>query len=88
LELILEPHAPELQPPDFIKAITVGRRFRATVEEDLISVALEWARDMKGRGFAEEFTISPLSLEDVYVRMIGRADALNGDMEPIPTSRN
>ena len=46
-----------------------------------MSLALEWARDMKDLGFAEEFSISPTSLEDVYVQMIGRPDAL-GEDEP------
>ena len=81
LELVLEPHSEVPEVPDFINPITVGRRLRAAVSNETMSLALEWARDMKELGFAEEFSISPTSLEDVYVQMIGRPDAL-GEDEP------
>lgn len=81
LELVLEPHSEVPEVPDFINAVTVGRRLRAAVSNETMSLALEWARDMKDLGFAEEFSISPTSLEDVYVQMIGRPDAL-GEDEP------
>ena len=81
LELVLEPHSQVPEIPDFINAVTIGRRLRAAVSNETMTLALGWARDMKERGLAEEFSISPISLEDVYVQMIGRPDAL-GEDEP------
>ena len=56
-----------------------GFGLRAAVNNETMTLALEWARDTKELGFAEEFSISPTSLEDVYVQMIGRPDALGAD---------
>ena len=81
LELVLEPHSEVPEIPDFINVIAVGRRLRAAVSNENMTLALEWARAMKERGLAEEFSISPISLEDVYVQMVGRPDAL-GEDEP------
>ena len=78
---MLEPHSEVPEAPDFINPITVGRRLRAAVSNETMTLALEWARDMKERGVAEEFSISPISLEDTYVQMISRPDAL-GEEEP------
>lgn len=80
LEIMLEPNATVTDIPEFIRVIKVGRRLRAIVDNSVVSDAVEWARMIQQQGIAEEFSVSPTSLEDVYVRMIGRPDVL-GDVE-------
>lgn len=77
IEVFLMPdaHVSDLPPHD--NAIRIGRRLRAIVEQDEVESYIEWARKLKSKGIAEEFSVSPTSLEDVYVKMIGRADILN-----------
>ena len=45
--------------------------------------ALRWADDLRRAGTVEEYGLAPANLEDVYVELVGRADALrepaNGD---------
>lgn len=56
----------------------VGRRLKASVETGSVTKAIEWARALQQKKIAEEFSIAPMSLEDVYVSMIGRSDAIEG----------
>ncbi len=77
LELTLEPGTEPPEAPDFIPhAVSSNRRFIARVEEKNLARAIEWARELRGQGVVEEFSVGPATLEDVYLRMIGRLDAL------------
>jgi ABC-2 type transport system ATP-binding protein len=77
LEIMLEPGARVPDAPPNIELTTVGRRLRAVVDNRSVTAAVEWARTLQAQDLVEEFSLSPVSLEDVYVRMIGRPDALN-----------
>lgn len=77
LELILEPDTEPPQTPDFlIQSLTSNRRMIGKVGKDHITTAIEWARNLKEEGVVEEFSLGPTTLEDAYIRMVGRLDAL------------
>ena len=77
LELILEPGMEAPVPPGFLPhTVTSNRRLIARVDGDSVPRAIEWARSLRERGVAEEFLLGPTTLEDVYVRMVGRLDAV------------
>ncbi|HUV44662.1 MAG TPA: ABC transporter ATP-binding protein [Dehalococcoidales bacterium] len=77
LELILEPDAEPPQPADFlIQSLISNRRMITRVGKDNITTAIEWARNLKEEGIVEEFSLGPTTLEDTYVRMVGRLDTL------------
>jgi ABC-2 type transport system ATP-binding protein len=71
---------PGIQPPplpDFLPhSFTANRRLVIRVEDVNIPRAIEWARGLREKGTAEEFSLEPTTLEDVYVRTVGHADAL------------
>jgi ABC-2 type transport system ATP-binding protein len=77
LELLLEPGTTLPLLPSFLShTVNGGRRMIGRVSaEDVTQVAL-WANRMKADQLIEEYTLGPASLEDVYIRKIGRADAL------------
>jgi ABC-2 type transport system ATP-binding protein len=82
LELVMEPMAEKPEPPAFLsKTVDLGSRLVSSVAEEDIARAIAWARQMKEDGTAEEFSLAPATLEDAYIRMIGRADAVDGDGE-------
>ena len=77
LELIIEPDTEPPKPPDFlIQSLISNRRMITKVGKDNIIPAIEWARNLKEEGIVEEFSLGPTTLEDAYVRMVGRSDAL------------
>jgi ABC-2 type transport system ATP-binding protein len=77
LELVLEPGAQTPDHPDYIShAVTSSRRMIAKVQEKNIVMAIDWAQSLKEKGIAEEFLLGPTTLEDTYVRMVGRLDIL------------
>jgi ABC-2 type transport system ATP-binding protein len=76
LEVILVPDARTISPANCTKTIRVGRRLRAIVDQNKIEDSIKWAKNLKADGVAEEFSVSPTSLEDVYLKMIGRPDVL------------
>ena len=77
LELILEPHAELPVEPFFLsQPVIVGQRWIGRVEAALVDRAVEWAQRMQKLEMVEEFSIGPATLEDAYVRLVGRSDAL------------
>jgi hypothetical protein len=36
---------------------------------------VEWARNLKDNGIAEEYSVGPASLEDVYLKVVGHGEA-------------
>jgi ABC-2 type transport system ATP-binding protein len=77
LELVLEPDAQPLDLPDYIcNPVTSNRRVIARVHEKNITTAIDWAQSLKEKGIAEEFFLGPTTLEDTYVRIVGRLDIL------------
>jgi ABC-2 type transport system ATP-binding protein len=77
LELLLEPGTTIPPLPAFLShTVNGGRRLISRVEpRDLIQATL-WANQMKADQIVEEYSLGPSTLEDVYIRKIGRADAL------------
>jgi len=74
-ELTLEPQVKVPDLPEFILNTTVtGRRLIGRMEESDIPAAVQWARNLKDKGIAEEYSVGPASLEDVYLRVVGRSD--------------
>ncbi len=78
LELVLEPGAePPVMAP-FVRRSTVnGRRTLAAVPAQFASEAAAWGQQLRRQRLIEEFSLAPATLEDVYVELVGRADALD-----------
>lgn len=71
LEVVFDPLAPASDAPTFVTgAVLAGRRFIAEVQPHDLSTAVAWARRLQEEGVAEEFSIGPATLEDVYVRRV------------------
>jgi ABC-2 type transport system ATP-binding protein len=80
LELLLEPGTALPMTPSFLShTVNGGRRLISRVKTRDVSQATLWANQMKVDQIVEEYSLGPSTLEDVYIRKIGRADAL----EPI-----
>ncbi len=89
LELILEPTAEPPDRPAFLgDSIRVGRRLIGRVNEAHVGQAVEWAHLLQEQEVAEEFSVGPTTLEDVYVRLIGRADVLEMPVEEVQHVRS
>ncbi|MDX1382325.1 MAG: ABC transporter ATP-binding protein [Thermoanaerobaculia bacterium] len=86
LQLRLVPGCPEPELPDFtIRRVRLRSRLHMVVDEGRAGEAIEWARARMVEGVAEEYGLGATTLEDVYLRLIGREDALDrGDAEPAP----
>jgi ABC-2 type transport system ATP-binding protein len=71
LEITLEPDTALAATPDFIKYPTrQGRRVFADVGLRDLQDAIGWATSLRDGRMAEEFSIGPATLEDVYVRQV------------------
>ncbi len=72
----LDPLAKAPAIPDFARQSTrIGRRMLFTIAEGDAPHAMQWARDLIDAGVAEEYQLGGTTLEDTYVRLIGREDA-------------
>jgi ABC-2 type transport system ATP-binding protein len=77
LELLLEPGSTLPSLPTFLShPVNGGRRLIGRVNATDVTQATLWANQMKAGQLVEEFSIGPTTLEDAYIRKIGRADAL------------
>ena len=77
LELVLEPGAePPVMAPFARRSTLNGRRTLATVPAQFASEAAAWGQQLRRQRQIEEFSLAPATLEDVYVELVGRADAL------------
>ena len=71
-ELILEPRADVPIIPDYIQNTTViGLRLIGGLKESNITQVIQWARGLKEKSIAEEYSVGPASLEDVYLKAVG-----------------
>jgi ABC-2 type transport system ATP-binding protein len=74
MELILEPRK-TIKIPDFLAdPVVSNRRILARVSQERIPEAIEKANNWKTDGLIEEYSISPTTLEDVYISMVGRIE--------------
>ncbi len=75
LELILEPGMEPPPLPDFLlETVASNRRMISKVEKENVVSALELASKLKDDGKVEEFSLGPITLEDIYIRMVGRLE--------------
>ena len=71
LEVVFDPTAPVWEAPAFVTGgLVTGRRFIGDVRPADLSAAVAWGRRLQEDGVAEEFSIGPATLEDVYVRRV------------------
>ena len=77
LELLLEPGMALPPLPAFLShPVNGGRRLIGRVSAADVNQAALWANQMKASQLVEEYSLGPATLEDAYIRKIGRADAL------------
>ncbi|MEJ2711332.1 MAG: ABC transporter ATP-binding protein [Anaerolineales bacterium] len=77
LELLLEPGSTLPSLPAFLShTVNGGRRLIGRVSAADVTQATLWANQMKTDQLVEEYSLGPATLEDAYIRKIGRADAL------------
>jgi ABC-2 type transport system ATP-binding protein len=79
LEIVLEPgnQAPDM--PDFVTSCTVvGLHVMAHLPANRADAALRWMEELKAQGCVDEFGMTPASLEDVYVELVGKVADANG----------
>jgi ABC-2 type transport system ATP-binding protein len=81
MEVVLEPDAGLPTHPEFLhRAATVGRRLIGEIETTALPKAIEWATRLRDTKRAEEFSIGPITLEDVYIRQV-RSEPAEEDLE-------
>jgi len=84
LELVLEPDATEIPVSPFgLSAVPVGNRLMVGVPMDAAGEAVSWAESLERAGLVEEFTLGPATLEDVYVALVGGANAGSSQAEEV-----
>lgn len=77
LELLLEPGTNLTPLPAFLSnTVNGGHRLIGRVKAKDVTQAALWANQMKDDQLVEEYSLGPTTLEDAYIRKIGRADAL------------
>jgi len=79
LEIVLEPGNEAPAMPDFVTSCTViGSHVMAHLPANRADAALRWMEELKAEGCVDEFGITPASLEDVYVELVGKVAEANG----------
>ena len=80
LQVSLVPGSDSPETPAFAQQrLRLGRRLLLQIDEADAGEAIHWARALVERSEAEEYALAASTLEDVYIRLIGREDALDGD---------
>jgi ABC-2 type transport system ATP-binding protein len=75
LEVMLEPDTSTPVTPEFlVRPARSGRRLIGEVESAALPQAIDWATRLREQGNAEEFSVGPITLEDVYVRHVKPED--------------
>ena len=71
LEVVLEPGVAAPVIPPFIRRVaSTGRRLIGEMEASSAQEAIAWATRAHDEGTIEEFSVGPVTLEDVYVRTV------------------
>ena len=74
LELVFEPGGQAPMPAPFVRRyLPNGSRAIATIPPGRTAEAVEWAEGLRRSGSVEEFSLTPATLEDVYIELVGRA---------------
>jgi ABC-2 type transport system ATP-binding protein len=75
-ELTLEPGVACPRTPGFLlNVVNTGRRLIGRLKESDIPLAIQWARGLKEGDIAEEYSVGPISLEDVYLKVVGHSES-------------
>jgi len=78
LQLLLSPGTDSPELPVLVRDhVRLGRRIHLLIEERDAVEAIHWAGSLVKSGLAEEYTLAAANLEDAYIRLIGRPDALD-----------
>jgi ABC-2 type transport system ATP-binding protein len=84
LELVMDPNAEAVPVSPFgLSAMPVGNRVMVGVPTNGAEQAVAWAESLQRAGLVEEFTLGPATLEDVYVALMGGADARSAGAEEV-----
>lgn len=79
LELVLEPGMEAPPPPAFVtRTVPDGHRVLHSLPIAAAGEAVSWAAELQRDRRVEEFGLEPATLEDVYIAIVGRADAALG----------
>jgi ABC-2 type transport system ATP-binding protein len=74
-ELMIEPGKVSPEIPGFFKnMVASGRRLIGRLNESDIGITTQWARSLKETGIIEEYSVGPITLEDVYFKVLGCND--------------
>ena len=74
-ELTLEPRSNLPSFPELLKNVVVtGRRVIGRLAESDISAAIQWARELKDKEIVEEYSVGPITLDDVYLKLVGHGE--------------
>jgi ABC-2 type transport system ATP-binding protein len=77
LRVSLTPGVEAPEPPAFVRRHSrLGRHLHLLVDDGEEARALRWAGDLVEAGIGEEYALGASTLEDAYIRLIGREDAL------------
>jgi ABC-2 type transport system ATP-binding protein len=77
LQISLTPGIEAPEPPAFVRRLNhLGRRLHLLVDDGDGAKAIRWAGDLVEAGIGEEYALGAATLEDAYMRLIGREDAL------------
>ncbi len=75
LQVMMTPGRPAPTLPDFVRSHTqVGHILIAVIDDASAATGIAWAQQLVADGIAEEYALGAATLEDVYVRLTGRAD--------------
>ena len=80
-QVMLAPGAETPELPPLVRQYTrVSHRLVAVIDEADASLAIAWAQGLIDQGVAEEYALAATTLEDMYIRLTGQADAgANGE---------
>lgn len=91
LELVLDPGSALDDLPGFLRhPVTTGSHVVIAVAQSSARDAIDWASALQRDGRVEEFGLTAANLEDIYVELVGRSDALReqeSDPEETPDVR-
>ncbi len=80
LDIAIVPGGVAPPPPPFVtRSVADGHRVLHSLPVTAAGEAVTWAAAMRAQGSIEEFGLEPATLEDVYIAIVGRADALRGE---------
>jgi ABC-2 type transport system ATP-binding protein len=74
LQVMLQPTAPTPPLPAFTASnVRVGHNLAVVIDDRDAAAAITWAQQLVDSGTAEEYALGATTLEDVYIRLTGRA---------------